>query len=111
MSNGLPVIGIWSGDKGAAHFTPASLSAAIAAFRSPAFIVRSGTGGVVGVGVGGALQTPPSAAPSVDSYPCLGILPSLYPEWLGDRGFLETHALRFPYVAGARRAASPPRHW
>jgi PfaD family protein len=27
-------------------------------------------------------------------------LPALYPEWLGDRGFLETHHVRFPYAAG-----------
>ncbi len=31
----------------------------------------------------------------------LATLPALYPEWLGDRGFCETHRLRFPYVAGA----------
>ncbi|MEQ1569975.1 MAG: PfaD family polyunsaturated fatty acid/polyketide biosynthesis protein [Myxococcota bacterium] len=28
-------------------------------------------------------------------------LPPLYPEWLGDRSFCETHGLRFPYVTGA----------
>src|SRR5262249_49601441 len=31
----------------------------------------------------------------------VGWLPALYPEWLGDRGFLQTHGVRFPYVAGA----------
>lgn len=30
-----------------------------------------------------------------------GSLPSLYPEWLGDRGFGERHGTRFPYVGGA----------
>ncbi len=30
-----------------------------------------------------------------------GWLPPLYPEWLGDRGFLETHRVRFPYVTGS----------
>lgn len=96
MNNGLPVIGTWSGDSGAVHFTPASLPAAIAAFRSPAFIVRDRPAGVVGVGVAGSLQAQQAAG-----YPCLGILPPLYPEWLGDRAFLEVHGLRFPYVAGA----------
>jgi PfaD family protein len=33
--------------------------------------------------------------------PLLATLPALYPEWLGDRSFLETHGVRFPYVAGA----------
>ena len=31
----------------------------------------------------------------------LGILPPLYPEWLGDRGFQETHGVRFAYIGGA----------
>jgi PfaD family protein len=30
-----------------------------------------------------------------------GYLPPVYPEWLGDPGFGSTHAVRFPYVAGA----------
>src|SRR5688572_7610747 len=30
-----------------------------------------------------------------------GFLPPTYPEWLGDRGFLSTHGVRFPYVTGA----------
>jgi PfaD family protein len=32
--------------------------------------------------------------------PLLGALPSLYPEWLGDRSFAEVHRVRFPYVVG-----------
>ncbi len=31
----------------------------------------------------------------------VGVLPALYPEWLGDRTFLEAHGVRFPYVAGS----------
>ncbi len=31
----------------------------------------------------------------------LATLPPLYPEWLGDRAFTETHGLRFAYVGGA----------
>jgi hypothetical protein len=36
------------------------------------------------------------------------VLPPMYPEWLGDRGFVETHGARFGYVAGemARGIAS-----
>jgi PfaD family protein len=37
---------------------------------------------------------PPAAARS------LGCLPPIYPEWLGDRSFGETHGVRFPYVVG-----------
>ena len=104
MSNGLPVIGEWVGPAEAAHVTPESIPAAIAVFRSPAYIVRNGAAGSVGVGIGGEFR-PVSATNSAVShnapYPCLGILPALYPEWLGDRAFLEVHGLRFPYLAGA----------
>jgi PfaD family protein len=31
----------------------------------------------------------------------VGLLPPLYPEWLGDRGFGAAHGVRFPYVAGS----------
>ena len=30
----------------------------------------------------------------------LAILPPVYPEWLGDRGFTAAHGVRFPYVIG-----------
>ncbi|MDA0328180.1 MAG: PfaD family polyunsaturated fatty acid/polyketide biosynthesis protein [Gemmatimonadetes bacterium] len=38
----------------------------------------------------------------------VGVLPPLYPEWLGDRTFLSAHGCRFPYVVGemARGIAS-----
>ncbi len=36
-----------------------------------------------------------------DSFSLAGILPPLYPEWLGDRSFQEVHNLRFAYVGGA----------
>ena len=30
----------------------------------------------------------------------IGVLPPVYPEWLGDRSFLAAHGCRFPYVVG-----------
>lgn len=33
-------------------------------------------------------------------YELLGSLPPMYPEWLGDRSFCQTHGVRFPYAAG-----------
>jgi PfaD family protein len=30
----------------------------------------------------------------------IGVLPPLYPEWLGDRAFARSHGARFPYVVG-----------
>lgn len=35
-----------------------------------------------------------------DGIPVIGVLPPLYPEWLGDRGFCADHGTRFAYVAG-----------
>lgn len=39
----------------------------------------------------------------------VGVLPAIYPEWLGDRTFTEVHGCRFPYAVGemARGIASP----
>lgn len=34
-------------------------------------------------------------------FPRLGVLAPLYPEWLGDRRFLDTHGVRFAYVGGS----------
>ncbi len=104
LSIGLRVIGEWFASSGAAHFTPDVLTQSIAAFRSPAYIVRNGTTGVVGVGMGGEFRMLSGASGDTAqtfNFPCLAVLPALYPEWLGDRAFLEAHGLRFPYVAGA----------
>ncbi|WP_107054091.1 PfaD family polyunsaturated fatty acid/polyketide biosynthesis protein [Streptomyces sclerotialus] len=38
--------------------------------------------------------------PSASGLAVAGLLPALYPEWLGDRSFTRTHGVRFPYVAG-----------
>ncbi|HKT04996.1 MAG TPA: PfaD family polyunsaturated fatty acid/polyketide biosynthesis protein [Rugosimonospora sp.] len=59
--------------------------------REPLYLV----GGPPGTGVGVALSTVGEGDGRV-----LGLLPPLYPEWLGDRGFGEVHGVRFPYVAG-----------
>ncbi len=104
---GLQTIGTWFGNGNGASFSAAALAEAIARYRSPAYIVREGQNGRVGVAQDGVFQ--PGFASATDNgaekdeggHPCLGILPALYPEWLGDRSFLEAHGLRFPYVAGA----------
>ena len=72
-------------------FAPSELVAAARRCRETAFIVR-GEDGAVGVAFEGALA--PSGAP------LLGVLPPLYPEWLGDRSFGEVHGSRLPYVVG-----------
>lgn len=51
--------------------------------------------GRIGLGFGADPASGPVAPGAL-----LGTLPPLYPEWLGDRSFQETHGVRFPYVAG-----------
>src|SRR5579884_4491958 len=68
--------------------------AIIREIRKPVHIVDSESGRDVVLGE--AMQ--PNRLPNVrDVY---GTLPPIYPEWLGDRSFCETHGVRFPYIAG-----------
>ncbi len=83
-------------------FLPDGLAAAAARFREPTYIVRDAGEGALGVGFGGSpkLGDLTQGAPPPGSHTWLARLPAVFPEWLGDRGFCETHQLRFPYVAG-----------
>ncbi|GAA3406245.1 PfaD family polyunsaturated fatty acid/polyketide biosynthesis protein [Paenibacillus hodogayensis] len=58
-----------------------------------------GEDGALGLGVGGSLNSS-SASVSVSVYPTVAVLPAMYPEWLGDRSFLNVHRVRFAYIAG-----------
>jgi hypothetical protein len=64
--------------------------AAIARVREPVRLVRQADG---------AIGIAPSG-PALAEQELVGLLPPLYPEWLGDRAFAETHGCRFPYVVG-----------
>lgn len=93
LSSDLPLIGAWTPGQEHPSFDDASLLTAIPRVRETAFVVREGQGGRVGIAFGGYPGSP-------DGYPLLGVLPPLYPEWLGDRSFCETHGVRFSYIAG-----------
>lgn len=82
----------------APSFDAAALVAAAHRVRDTVHVVREPGGGRVGVAFGGRLR-PGGAGPADVAW--IGSLPPLYPEWLGDRSFNETHGTRFPYVAGA----------
>lgn len=98
-SQGLCPIGTWQGPEPA--FQAQELLASVERVRETAFVVSDGR---VGVAFGGQARCPMEETPQGDSagerYPLLAILPPLYPEWLGDRSFCETHGCRFPYVTG-----------
>ncbi len=91
-------IAFWTPGAHAPAFDPAGIQATTRQVRTPAHVVHDPRTGSVGVGQGGhtAGQLNGTAA-----WPLLATLPSLYPEWLGDRSFCEVHGVRFPYVTGA----------
>ncbi len=95
----LTPVGAWTPGSVPPAFTPESLLAAIPRFREPAHVLREGADGRVGVGLEGRVDHRPTNGQP--SFPWLATMPALYPEWLGDRSFLEVHGVRFPYVAGA----------
>jgi trans-AT polyketide synthase/acyltransferase/oxidoreductase domain-containing protein len=82
----------WDGSR--ATFTVGGIAEAAARIREPIHIVADSSAGRMGVAVGGGGTAPD------DRQEIVGLLPPLYPEWLGDRSFCETHRVRFPYVAG-----------
>ena len=90
-------IGVWGGGA-SPGFTSAELLAAVHRIRESVHIVRDEGSGRLGAAFGGAIST---LAGAPDAWPLIATLPSLYPEWLGDRSFTEQHRLRFPYVTGA----------
>lgn len=100
LVSGLAPIGIWRAGPFVPAFRHQDIAAAVPFVREPVFVVRESDDGRVGVARGGeAVQR--EHGDGHPSLPLLATLPPIYPEWLGDRGFCETHGLRFPYVAGA----------
>ncbi|BAN01657.1 PfaD family polyunsaturated fatty acid/polyketide biosynthesis protein [Ilumatobacter coccineus] len=93
---GATIIGGWRGVDSPA-FADAEITSAIEAFRSPSFVVIDPQTGRRGIATGGSLVD----ADTPGAWPVSAALPAMYPEWLGDRSFNETHGARFPYVTGA----------
>jgi trans-AT polyketide synthase, acyltransferase and oxidoreductase domains len=75
-----------------AAFDPAQIAAHLRDVRAPLHLVTAGPDAGIGVAPAGELAT--------GGLRLVGLLPPLYPEWLGDRGFAAAHGVRFPYIAG-----------
>ena len=98
----LTPVGAWTPGQVPPAFTPERLLEAIPRFREPAHVLREGLEGRIGVGLEGQVHHgSTNGTNGQPSYPWLATMPALFPEWLGDRSFLEVHGVRFPYVAGA----------
>jgi len=87
-------------------FDEPGLSGCARQIREPVHLLAV-PGRGLGVGLGGAVVAAPapggpSATVDADGAgaPVVGLLPPLYPEWLGDRSFGAAHGVRFPYIAG-----------
>lgn len=67
--------------------------------REPLHILKNETTGQLGILLHEEYQNIYS---SLAQHPVshIGILPSLYPEWLGNPTFLAAHGVRFPYIVG-----------
>ncbi len=85
----------WSPGALAPAFGPADIADIAAEPRRACVVIEDPASGRRGVGVEGEVGTEPGG------WPVLAQLPPSFPEWLGDRSFLEAHGVRFPYVIGA----------
>jgi trans-AT polyketide synthase/acyltransferase/oxidoreductase domain-containing protein len=92
---GLPAIGSWRG--AAAAMEPETIGSAVERIRETAHVVQEAPAGRIGLAFGGEVVADGHGAAA---HRLLAVLPPLFPEWLGDRSFLEVHGARFPYVVG-----------
>src|SRR5512142_2199451 len=98
-ADALRVVGHWLPERESViAFDAAALAGLIAQPRLPLHVVREGPLGTIGVATGGRADH--GGPHGAGALPLLATLPALYPEWLGDRSFGETHGVRFPYVSG-----------
>lgn len=89
----------WQGDPEQLQPQPLTGAALAASLRQPAMLVGDPARSRPAL----ALQAPaqPEASVARRTLPLMGVLPPLYPEWLGERAFCEMHGLRFAYMGGS----------
>lgn len=80
-------------------FNSISMVEKIHCIREPLYLLKEESSGSLGL----LTQTEYEQFQSVvliQNVGHIGVLPALYPEWLGDQNFLAIHGARFPYVVG-----------
>ncbi|MBL8215385.1 MAG: PfaD family polyunsaturated fatty acid/polyketide biosynthesis protein [Bryobacterales bacterium] len=73
-------------------FRGTALRSLLFRIRETLEVIKATTDGAMGLRLQGDTGDP--------QHRVAGVLPPLYPEWLGDRSFQEVHGTRFPYVVG-----------
>lgn len=76
---------------------PDTVADYVARIRETAYVLSRGLATGRTIALGGGAFTGLAADPALHVE---GIVPPIYPEWLGERSFGEEHGVRFPYVAG-----------
>jgi PfaD family protein len=76
---------------------PSHLVIAAGRPREALRIIRLENGAIACMFAQDADDMPAAGDPAAE---LIGVLPGIYPEWLGDRAFCEVHGTRFPYVVG-----------
>jgi trans-AT polyketide synthase/acyltransferase/oxidoreductase domain-containing protein len=88
----------WPTDSQPIAFRGPGLRNLLSQVRDTTYVVADPASGAVGLATQGVASSDNLGDRS--SYDLVGILPPLYPEWLGDRSFLAVHGVRFPYAVG-----------
>jgi trans-AT polyketide synthase, acyltransferase and oxidoreductase domains len=99
-TTGETALGYWTGNRQAAYFGPLTAATIVDTMRQSVSIVYDPQQRQVGLVLGGRVGLRAADCGEV-AYQLLAMLAPLYPEWLGDRSFLERHRLRFAYVGGS----------
>ena len=98
--HGYTTVGWWTPDGGGApEFGEEALTRAIHHVAAPVRLVD--VDGELGVANGGTATLTSGRVSTQGAHRLVGYAPALRPEQLGDHGFLASHGLTYPYVAGA----------
>ncbi len=99
QSQHLSSIGFWESTTTYPAFSQSDLLSVIPIVREPVHVVQEGLNGRMGLSLSGQVSF--ASGMRNEGFRLMATLPALYPEWLGERSFLEVHSVRFPYIAGA----------
>lgn len=92
-------MGYWSRTDSLPSFESNEFKLFISRFREPLSVIYDDNLNSLGLAINGSITSHKTS--ENDCYELIGTLPALYPEWLGNRSFQETHNVRFAYVGGA----------